>query len=125
MAIGFDVGGTLGVVVQDRGLQVQSKPKVLIADYGDGYTQRLANGIQNLQQQYKISITNRKKADIDDIASFLETKGGVTAFTFTVPDTNSGSSELAIKVICAEWQQEWSHDDYYNISATFQRVYEA
>ena len=62
MAIGFDVGGTLGVVVPDRGLQVQSKPKVLIADYGDGYTQRLANGIQNLQQQYKISITNRKKA---------------------------------------------------------------
>ena len=47
MAIGFDVGGTLGVVVPDRGLQVQSKPKVLIADYGDGYTQRLANGIQN------------------------------------------------------------------------------
>ncbi len=125
MAIGFDVGGSLGVVVPDRGMSWKTEPQVLKNEFGDGYTQRISNGLNNLKQNLTVNFANRTKADVDDIVAFFETKKGVTAFTFTVPDSNSGSSELAVKVICPDWSQNWEHDDYYSVNATFERVYEA
>ena len=125
MAIGFDVGGSLGVVVPDRGMSWKTEPQVLKNEFGDGYTQRISKGLNNLKQNITVNFANRTKADADDIVAFFETKKGVTAFTFTVPDSNSGSSELAVKVICPDWSQNWEHDDYYSVNATFERVYEA
>lgn len=125
MAIGFDVGGSLGVVVPDRGMSWKTEPQVLKNEFGDGYTQRLSKGLNSLKQNITVNFANRTKADVDDIVAFFETKKGVTAFTFTVPDSNSGSSELAVKVICTDWSQNWENDDYYSVNATFERVYEA
>ena len=125
MAIGFDVGGSLGVVVPDRGMSWKTEPQVLKNEFGDGYTQRLSKGLNSLKQNITVNFANRTKADVDDIVAFFETKKGVTAFTFTVPDSNSGSSELAVKVICTDWSQNWDNDDYYSVTATFERVYEA
>ena len=125
MAIGFDVGGSLGVVVPDRGMSWKTEPQVLKNEFGDGYTQRLSKGLNSLKQNITVNFANRTKADVDDIVAFSETKKGVTAFTFTVPDSNSGSSELAVKVICTDWSQNWENDDYYSVNATFERVYEA
>tara|TARA_B100000131_G_C18020377_1_gene574307 strand:+ start:757 stop:1134 length:378 start_codon:yes stop_codon:yes gene_type:complete len=125
MAIGFDVGGSLGVVVPDRGMSWKTEPQVLKNEFGDGYTQRISKGLNNLKQNITVNFANRTKADVDDIVAFFETKKGVTAFTFTVPDSNSGSNELAVKVICTDWSQNWEHDDYYSVNATFERVYEA
>tara|TARA_R100000008_G_C3556773_1_gene153682 strand:+ start:392 stop:769 length:378 start_codon:yes stop_codon:yes gene_type:complete len=125
MAIGFDISGSLGVVVPDKGMGWSTDPQVIKNEFGDGYTQRISRGLNNLKQDIKVNFANRTKADIDDIVAFFESKKGVTAFTFTVPDSNSGSSELAVKVICTQWNQVWEHDDYYSLSATFERVYEA
>ena len=60
-----------------------------------------------------------------DIVAFFENKGGVTAFTYTVPDTNESGNEVAIKVICDAWNKTYSFGDYYSATATFRRVYEA
>ena len=50
MAIGFNVGGSLGTVVPDKGLTLDNNPKVLLASFGDGYEHRIADGINNLPQ---------------------------------------------------------------------------
>ena len=67
---------------------------------------------------------------------FFESKGGVTAFTFTVnqqyyasPGVTSetdvtSSDELALKVICTRWNKKYDFGDYWSVSATFERVYE-
>lgn len=125
MAIGFDVGGTLGVVVPDKGQKRNNKPRVFIANFGDGYEQRIANGINSLDQTIDVSFTTRPKADIDDIVAFFESKGGVTNFSFTMSDSNAGGSEETIKVVCDTWDQTWVYDDYYTLNAQFRRVYEA
>lgn len=125
MAVGFDVGGTLGVVVPDKGLTRQTVPAVHLVKFGDGYEQRVKNGINNLQQSISVSFANRPKADIDDIVAFFETKGGFTAFDFTLADTNGGSNEETIKVVCDSWNQTWNYDDFYTLDAQFRRVYEA
>ena len=124
MAVGFtDLTST--VRRPDKSMGRSSKPKVHLAKFGDGYEQSLANGINNLEESYSITFNNRTKEEIDDIVAFFENKGGVTAFTYTVPDTNESGNEVAIKVICDAWNKTYSFGDYYSATATFRRVYEA
>lgn len=123
MAIGFtDLTST--VRRPDKMLTSTSTPTVLTANFGDGYQQRIAAGINNLKQDYGISFSNRTKEEIDDIVAFFVSKGGVTNFTFTIPDSNN-SGETAIKVICSNWTQSYTTGDFYGCSATFIRVYES
>ena len=124
MAIGFDVGGSLGTVVPDKTMNTSNTPRVHIAKFGDGYEQRIGNGINNLEQEYSVAFTTRAKADIDDIVAFFETKAEVTSFDFVVPDSNESGNELSIKVVCSEWNQTWVNDNFYSLDATFRRVYE-
>ena len=124
MAIGFDVGGSLGTVVPDKTMNTGNTPRVHIAKFGDGYEQRIGNGINNLEQEYSVAFTTRAKADIDDIVAFFETKAGVTSFDFVVPDSNESGNELSVKVVCSEWNQTWVNDNFYSLNATFRRVYE-
>ena len=59
-----------------------------------------------------------------ELVAFFENKAGVTAFTYTIPDSNN-SGETAIKVVCSTWNKTWAYGDYYSATATFKRVYEA
>ena len=123
MALGFtDLTST--VRRPDKMMSSQSTPNIFSTNFGDGYQQRLARGINNLQQAYGVSFANRTKEEIDDITAFFASKGGVTNFNFTIPDSNN-SGETTIKVICLEWTQAYSTGDFYGCSATFTRVYES
>ena len=123
MAIGFtDLTST--VRRPDKGFTRASEPRIFKAEFGDGYEQRLANGINNLAESYSLSFNNRTKEEIDDITAFFANKGGVTAFTFTIPDSNN-SGETAVKVVCNSWSQSYRHGDYYGCIASFRRVYES
>ena len=123
MAIGFtDLTST--VRKPDKSMTRSTKPKVLFAQFGDGYEQRLADGINTLEETFQVSFNTRTKEEIDDIVAFFENKAGVTAFTYTIPDSNN-SGETAIKVVCSTWNKTWVYGDYYSATATFKRVYEA
>jgi phage-related protein len=128
--IGFTVPGVSGQVVPDRGLSRASTPKVRVAQFGDGYQQRVADGLNPLQDSFSVSFSNRPKAEADDITAFFTAKKGVTAFNFTYPDHNSstndsgGSPVTTIKVVCPDWQQSYSNLAGSSINATFNRVYE-
>lgn len=124
MAIGFNVGGSLGTVAPDKGLSVTNKPKILLASFGDGYEHRIADGINNTPQVFSLSFSNRPKAEIDDIVDFFESKGAVTPFDYVVSDTNSGGTRT-VKVVCSDWSQTWSYDNFYSLTASFRRVYES
>ena len=125
MAIGFNVGGSLGTVAPDKGFTRSNEPKVYTAEFGDGYEQRLAAGINNIKQSFSVSFANRPKDEIDDIVAFFESKKGATAFDYVFSDTNSGSNEESVKVVCSDWNQTWDYDDFYSLTATFRRVYES
>ena len=123
MALGFtDLTST--VRRPDKMMTSSSTPNVLLANFGDGYEQRLAAGINNLAQEYSVQFQNRTKEEIDDITAFFTNKGGVTKFDFTIPDSNN-SGETTIKVVCPSWSQAYKYGDYYGCSATFRRVYES
>ena len=71
MAIGFtDLNGTQRI--PDKGLTVNNQPNVLIAKFGDGYEQRVENGINSLNQTLNVNFQDREKAEADAITSFFE-----------------------------------------------------
>ena len=122
MALGFTVGSLQ--VLPDKGLTRQSTPRVLKVQFGDGYEQRIAEGLNSSQENYQISYSNRPKAEIDDIAAFMDEKKGVTSFNYVIPDTNNGG-ETTIKVVCDQYNLVYVSDSSYTFTATFRRVYEA
>lgn len=125
MAIGFTTSAAYGSlqVIPDKGLSRQTTPNVLVASFGDGYEQRLPNGINNLNETFSISFNTRTKEEIDDIIGYLASLQGATSFDFTIPDSNN-SGETTIKVVCPSFSQVYAFDDYYTATATFRRVYE-
>ena len=127
MALGFSTGGSFGnrTIVPDKGLSKSNTPVIFVAEFGDGYEQRIANGINNLKQEFNVSFATREKAEIDDIVGFFESTNGVTAFNFTFADTNASGNEETVKVYVTQFSQNWDYDEYYTLNATFKRVYEA
>jgi len=196
MAIGFIVPNiTNSKVIPDRSLSNSSKTSVRVAKFGDGYQQRVADGLNSVGSSFSVSFNNRNKTEIDDIVTFFEDKKGVASFNFTYPDTNSTSTvtatvngavnsstavaldaattnisitagatvtgtgisgtvtvssisdpalvlssvqtiandvsltftnpnEREVKVICSEWSVGYTHSLFYNLSTTFERVFE-
>ena len=99
--------------------------QVLKVQFGDGYEQRIAEGINSLDETYAVSYSNRPKEEVDDIMAFLDNKKGVTAFTYTIPDSNNTPGlETSIKVVCDAYSATYVSDATYSLSATFRRVYE-
>ena len=124
MAVGFlDLNNVSRV--PDRTFTQAYKPNVLKVQFGDGYEQRIQEGINNIKHTFSVTFNNRPKADIDDITAFFINKGGTTAFNFTYPDSNIGGGEKTVKVVCEDFNQSYSYDDFYSCTATFRRVYEA
>jgi phage-related protein len=122
MAVGFTDGTS--TFIPDRTMQRTSKPKVYRAAFGDGYEQRIAQGINNISESYSVSFVNRTKAEIDDIVAFFDSLNAVTNFSFTIPDSNAGGNETTIKVVCEDYSLTYTNDEFYGCQATFRRVYE-
>ena len=127
MALGFSTTASFGnrTVVPDKGMSRNNKPLIFQSKLGDGYEQRIANGINNLEQTFSVTFKTRTKAEIDDIIGFFESTNGVTAFDFTFADSNASGNEETVKVYVGDFSQTWEYDDYYTCNATFNRVYEA
>lgn len=92
-------------------------PRVHTAQFGDGYAQRVADGINNQTREWSMTFAGNKSL-IDSIESFLTVSGGVTAFDWTDPDGLSG------KWICESWKRSPRGNAKNAIlSATFKQVY--
>ena len=126
MAIGFIYTGTT-YATPDKSMTKSSTPRMRTAKFGDGYEQRIVDGINNLEESYSLSFKTRLKADIDDIVAFLDTKAGVTKFTLTLPDTNNTTrtGERDVKVVSTNYSVTYDYDNFYSLSLTLKRVFEA
>lgn len=94
MAIGFVASGKL--FIPDRTLARNQTPRVRTQKFGDGYEQRLTEGINNINDSFTLSFVNKPKLDADDLYAFFEAQAGVSAFDFTYPDTNSTSTTTSV-----------------------------
>lgn len=107
-------------VVADRGLSRQSMHRVLTARFGDGYEQRVKDGINTKDDVFNISFNNRTAATINQIAAFFDAKAG-KSFTFTVTD-HAGNTNL--KVVCDGYNTTYISESFHSLTCSLRRVYE-
>lgn len=103
----------------DFGAQAAYKPRVRMAQFGDGYEQRQADGINNRPQAWTLQFNNRDNTETAAIKAFLEARNGVEAFDWTPPNEAS-----AIRVVCREWQASTVRYNLNNLSMAFNQVFE-
>ena len=111
--------------VADRGLSRKSKHNVLTAKFGDGYEQRVLDGINTKQDQFSISFKNRDAADINLIAVFLDDSAG-KSFNFVITDTFSSGNltTSTIKVVVDDYSISYGQATNHSLSCELRRVYE-
>ena len=124
-ADGGNITGFSAPVQPDKGMSRSTTSRTLTAQFGDGYEQRLADGINTLNQIMRVNFTTRPKAEIDDLVAFFESLGGVSRFKFDLEDSNEGSSTETILCVCDSWNQTWVFENFYSLTTTFRRVYES
>lgn len=92
------------------------KPRVLSATLGDGYEQRVGDGINTQMASWAVSFNGLSVTDADSIDAFLKGASGVDAFDWTSPDGTVG------KYVCREWDRINVGAERHNIFATFDQV---
>ncbi len=102
----------------DWAAQVAVKPRVLKAQFGDGYDQRVADGINISPRIYRLEFKNRDDDERDDIIEFFEAANGVNSFDWTPPVGSSGVW------VCEEWSESPTQVDRTTISTMFREVFE-
>ena len=134
MALGFILENNVGMpnghrVTPDKGMSKTVTPSVRSISFGDGYEQRIVEGINNLKEEYSVTFTNRQRAEIDAIVETFNIRAAVTKFDFTIPatslDATGTAAENTIKVVCTTWSQTYIQDGFFSCTATFKRVYES
>ena len=94
------------------------QPRVRTAAFGDGYEQRVADGINTMPKRWTLSFT-RPVVEADAILAFLVARAGVEAFDWTDPDGAAG------KYVCREWSANLIGPVAKGINATFEQVFGA
>lgn len=96
---GFD--GAIVCYIPDEPVSESDSWRMRKAQFGDGYQQRSLDGINALERDWSLTWTDRDKATILGMMTYLESlKGG--AFTFKDPTTL-----LSWQVFCDAWSVTW------------------
>ena len=109
----------------DRGMARSTQHRVLTAKFGDGYEQRVLDGINTKNDSFNISFNNRTAEDINLLAAFLDSKAAKN-FDFTVTDKFSGGNlaNTTMKVVCDTYSINYVRDNFHSLTCTLRRVYE-
>jgi len=93
-------------------------PIVRRVQFGDGYEQRLAYGLNTQPSVWRLTFNNRTDTERDNINNFLEARGAVESFDWTPPYGSAG------KWVCDEWSTTMISCNINSIQATFRQVFE-
>jgi phage-related protein len=99
----------------------ENNARVLRTDFGDGYSQRAAQGINNVDKIWNITSIPYSSSDAQTFDEFFRTHGGYTAFYWTPP----GHSE-PLKFTCSKWSLNGVQGSnlYYRVTATLRREFD-
>ncbi|MGC6360466.1 phage tail protein [Bisgaard Taxon 45] len=97
------------------GMEMTRKPKVKVITFGDGYEQRIPDGINNNLRTYSVNFSG-DETEINEIEQFLNEHGAVKAFLWT-----PYNSTIQGKFKCEEWSVSLK-TGFFTLSAEFKEV---
>lgn len=87
-------------------------------DFGKGYVQIAADGINNRKEIWTLTWDNLSDTDADTIATFLDTQGTHTPFEWTPPQ--NGATETDWRMVGGYTKTFNVSTNAYSISTTFE-----
>ena len=105
-------------VAPSPGTSRKPEIKLLEAEFGDGYTQVVRDGLNHIRRTYDLRWDVLTYAQADVIEAFLEAKGGDTPFLYQHAHTSA-----PLKVTCKDWQRTEAAAGLCSFSATFKQSF--
>ncbi|HGM7097124.1 phage tail protein [Stenotrophomonas maltophilia] len=99
------------------GTQGQGSFVVKGAPFGDGYTQRSPDGLNNETQKWPVSFVGYE-AQIKPILAFLRARKGAESFLWTPPLGEEGL------YVCTEYSPTGHGGDLFTLAATFEQTFQ-
>jgi len=109
---------TTFTIAPDFKAALTAKPRLRKAAYGDGYTQRVADGINYNPESWSLTFSARTTSERDAILAFFVARGGTESFTWTSPSGVTGV------FVCEEWGYTPDNTATHTVTATFTQVYD-
>lgn len=103
-------------ILPSYSVNLTTKARVRNSQFGDGYSQRVADGINTQTRMWSLRFQGGA-ARLDPVESFLQAEGGITSFNWTPPVGSAG------KWVCSEWSRSISGYNKEVLTATFSEVF--
>jgi phage-related protein len=101
-------------------MQVEHIPRVRLAKFGDGYEQRVQDGINNDPQKWTMAFSKRSGTDIDGVDDFFKARGGYESFFWT-----PRGEATPRKFVCRKWTRKYDvYDVVQSINFVLEEVFE-
>lgn len=97
--------------------QKSVKPRVRSARFGDGYEQRVRDGINTISDEWTLTFTG-SNPEVNAIEAFLEAHGGADHFIWKTPQEKTG------KFVCRSWEFSRDRGVKSILSCKFEQVFD-
>lgn len=101
------------------GLNKSNSPRVLQVQFGDGYSQRAEDGINNLPTTWDVTWDVLSVADADTIETFFNDRAGAESFDYQFPNESASA-----KYIVKTWNRTDISFDSVRITTQFEEVFD-
>ncbi|SAL03070.1 phage minor tail protein [Caballeronia calidae] len=103
------------------------EPKIIKAQFGDGYAQRRPEGINTQACMWSLTMKNIDAATAGDVVTFLSDRNGVEVFNWT-PPRQIVDEPVTQNVICPGWNLGYGQmiadgTLLYNLQFKFEQVF--
>lgn len=103
--------------------KINNKPRLKINQFGNGYQQRIPDGLNSSLIEFSLIFENRNEKETVSILHFLQQRNGQESFIYNLPTIYSKStSSLNTRFICLEWSPNYISYNNYSIEAIFSEV---
>ena len=100
------------------------EPKVIKAQFGDGYAQRRPAGINTQACMWSVDMKNIDTKTCNDVLAFLSARNGVEVFNWTPPRMTVEQSVIATSWNFSYGDMIETGDRLYNLTMKFEQVFE-
>lgn len=98
------------------GASAEPKIKLFEAEFGDGYTQRSAAGLNHIRETWELKFELLSATESASIRTFLQARGAVEAFLYTPP-----GEAAPVRVTCKKWKRTFDEADRQTITLTLEQ----
>ena len=103
--------------------KINLKPRIKVNRFGNGYEQRVNDGINNNLMELTLNFDNRSEIEAVSILHFLNARNAQQAFIYNLPTIYAKSnSNLNTEFVCPEWSPTYISYNNYSIEAIFIEV---